>query len=204
MSDARLPLATRLWFAWVCFFRVLFDPGFASRAFAARALPSGAAEPTAPERRAPEERAPRAVAREPAKPVAPDGAALAHAREEGSLQLLALLQREGRLVDFLQQDVASFDDAEIGATARVIHEGCRKVLRAHVELRAIRAEEEGARVTLAAGFAASEIKLTGNVGGKAPYTGALRHRGWRADRVTLPTPVDGYDAAVVCPAEVEL
>ena len=93
-------------------------------------------------------------ARRPCPPPEPARAraALRAADAAPALQLLALFQREGRLVDFLQQDIASFPDADVGAAARVVHEGCRKALRAHAEIAPVRAEEEGARVTLEAGF----------------------------------------------------
>jgi hypothetical protein len=119
-------------------------------------------------------------------------------------QLLALFQREGRLVDFLEQDIGSFSDGEIGGVARVVHDGCRKALRQHAELAPVRSEEEGSRITLAAGFNASEVKLSGNVRGSAPYEGVLRHRGWRAVRLDLPVSVSGHDAKILAPAEVEL
>jgi hypothetical protein len=181
---SELPFATRLWFAWVSFFRVLFDGAFAARVWSARAaLPPAATEPPAP----------------PAAPT--DDAA---ARAIGALQLLAILQREGRLVDFLEQDILGFADADVGAAARVVHDGCRKALRAHAKIAPVREEDEGAKVTLAAGFDATEVKLTGNVAGKGPYTGVLRHRGWRAPEMTLPLPMKGHDATVVAPAEVEL
>lgn len=168
-----LPLTTRLWFAWVAFFKVLFDAEFAGRVYAApAALPPPEPEPK---------------------------------RDTGpALQLLALLQREGRFVDFLEEDVASFSDADIGAAARIVHDGCRKALREHVTLEPIRKEEEGAKVTLEAGFPASEVKLTGNVQGEGPYTGVLRHRGWRAKEIKLPEVVAGHDARVIAQAEVEL
>ena len=170
----------RLIFAYVAFFKILFDGAFA------RQVKDGPkALPAAP---APEKKA------LPPPPPPTDAA----------LQLLALLQREGRFVDFLEEDVASFADADIGAAARVVHAGCRKAIREHVELEAIRAEDEGAKVTLEDGFAADSVKLTGNVGGKAPYTGTLRHRGWRAKKVSLPTAVEGHDAKVLAQAEVEL
>jgi hypothetical protein len=184
--EQNLPFVTRLWFAWLCFFRVLFDGAFATRAWEARepkALPPPAPEPA------------RLEPKPEAKPEAPGTAAL---------QLLAMLQREGRLVDFLQQDIASFGDAEIGAVARVVHEGCRRTLREHVALKAVRQEQEGDSVTLEEGFDPAEVKLSGNVQGKAPYQGVLRHRGWRASDVTLPVLVKGHDARIVAPAEVEL
>ena len=123
---------------------------------------------------------------------------------DAALQLLALFQREGRLIDFLQQEIAAFSDAEIGATARVVHEGCRKALHAHVKLSPVRSEEEGVSVTLAAGFDPSEVKLSGNVAGAAPYKGVLRHRGWRAKELVLPSAVKGHDPTVIAAAEVEL
>ncbi|WP_155798864.1 DUF2760 domain-containing protein, partial [Sorangium cellulosum] len=121
-----------------------------------------------------------------------------------ALQLLALLQREGRLVDFLEQDIASFGDADVGVAARMVHEGCRKALRGHAKLAPVRREDEGATVTLEAGYSPAEVKLIGNVSGSAPYRGVLRHRGWRAETISLPTPVAGHDASIIAPAEVEL
>ena len=190
MSTTPLPLATRLWFAWACFFKVLFDGQFAADVFqTAKGLPE--APPAEPEKKLAPKPAPA-----PAPTAKPDA--------DPALQLLALLQREGRLVDFLEEDVASASDADIGVAARVVHSGCRKALRDHVKLEAVRTEDEGATVTLPDGFSPSEVKLTGNVQGKAPYTGTLRHRGWRVREITLPTPVDGHDARILAQAEVEL
>jgi Domain of unknown function (DUF2760) len=207
--DAPLPFPARLWFAFVCFFRVLLDGRFAGRVWQARE-----AEPALPPREAPAGTGrDSALAGPSAPPRLEAPAAEAHRGEPAhtappavtpALQLLALLQREGRLVDFLEQDIASFSDAEIGAAARVVHEGCRKALRGHATLAPVRAEEEGARVTLQAGFNPAEVKLIGNVAGSAPYKGVLRHRGWRAGELSLPTPVAGHDATLIAPAEVEL
>jgi hypothetical protein len=191
---AELPFATRLWFAWVCFFRVLLDPAFAARAYGARdeapALPPPHEEPKPPPPE-PKKAAP-APAPTPADATGP------------ALQLLALLQRDGRLIDFLEQEIASFGDAEIGAVARVVHEGCRKALHDHATIEPLRAEHEGARVTIEDGYEPARVKLIGDVKGSAPYRGVLRHRGWRAAKITLPRPVTGHDATVLTPAEVEL
>ena len=121
-----------------------------------------------------------------------------------ALQLLGLLQREARFVDFVQEDTASYSDADIGAAARVVHEGCRKVLRAHFTIAPVRNEAEGSRVTLAAGFDATEVRLTGNVVGQAPFTGTLGHRGWHVTDTRLPQLTDDKAAAVLAQAEVEL
>ncbi|WP_437631410.1 DUF2760 domain-containing protein [Sorangium sp. So ce854] len=229
LHDPPLPWSTRLWFAFACFFRVLFDARFAARAWQARtaaALPPAErgelppAERGEPQRieQAREGGAPRlpgaAVAvkeeakKEPAPPAAPAPpvapAQPAAPVATSALQLLALLQREGRLVDFLEQDIASFGDADVGVAARMVHEGCRKALRSHAKLAPVRREDEGARVTLEAGYSPAEIKLIGDVSGSAPYRGVLRHRGWRAEAISLPTPVAGHDASIIAPAEVEL
>lgn len=202
-DDADLPFATRFWFAFVCLFRVLFDGAFAARAFRVK---DGEPEPALPAAPAPAPLppapTPEVLEARPAAPPPPAAPALPEATP--ALQLLALLQREGRLVDFLQEDVSSFPDADIGAAARVVHEGCRKALAAHVELAPVRSEEEGTTVTLPAGFDPASVKLSGDVRGGPPHRGVLRHRGWRARTITLPTPVAGFDATIVAPAEVEL
>jgi hypothetical protein len=204
VAEEILSLSTRLWFAWLCFFRVLFDGSFAARLWSAR-LPPGLAPPgdTPAPSSAP---APAPSPPGPAAGRAPSSAPAPAAAAEPvhALQLLSLLQREGRLVDFLQQDIASFPDADVGAAARIVHDGCRRALRAHATIEPVRVEDEGARVELAAGFAPDEVKLTGGVGGPPPYKGVLRHRGWRAIRLDLPTMVGGHDAHVLAPAEVEL
>lgn len=210
MTAEPLPFVTRLWFAWVCFFRVLFDGAFAGvvHHVVEKGLPA-APEPKLLEapKDAPElaslreELAATKKKLEAAKKVADAKPAPTH---DAALQLLALLQREGRLVDFLEEDVASFADADIGAAARVVHTGCRKALRDHVKLAPVREEEEGARVTLPEGFDPAAVKLTGNVQGKGPFSGTLRHRGWRATEVSMPVAIEGHDARVVAQAEVEL
>ncbi|WP_019374484.1 DUF2760 domain-containing protein, partial [Melaminivora alkalimesophila] len=93
-----------------------------------------------------------------------------------ALQLLALLQRQARFVDFVQEDVAGYSDAEIGAAARVVHEGCRKVLAEHFALAPVRSEEEGSRITLPVGFDATAVRVSGNVVGQPPFAGTLAHR----------------------------
>ena len=107
-------------------------------------------------------------------------------------------------MDFLKQDIAAFGDSDIGAVARVVHDGCRKALETHARIEPIRSEAEGAPLELARGFDASEVKLTGRVQGEPPYRGVLLHRGWRATKLELPVPVAGHNALVLAPAEVEL
>lgn len=126
------------------------------------------------------------------------------AAPDSALQLLGLLQHDGRFIDFIQEDIAGFSDAEVGAAVRVVHEGCRKVMREHVTLEPVRSENEGSRITLQAGFDASAVRLIGNVAGQPPFTGTLVHRGWRSAGLKLPKLAAEHDVQVLAPAEVEL
>ncbi len=183
---------------------VLFQPALAARL---RDLRDGVAEPAPAPQPAP---APVTVtAPEPAPAPAPAPAAapapqLRTAPHEAALQLLGLLQRDARFIDFIEEDVKAYSDADIGAAARVVHEGCRKVLREHFSIQPLRAENEGSRITLPEGFDAAAVRVTGNVVGKAPFTGTLSHRGWRVTDTRLPQLAAGHDAAIVAQAEVEL
>jgi hypothetical protein len=176
----------RLWLAIKCFFLVLF----------ARRLPSDAvlllpaAEPARPTL-APVE---AEIVKETPRLVENGGAAV---------RLLALFQREGRLLDFLQEDVDAYSDAQIGAAVRDIHRGCKKALAEHMTLEPILEGAENAQVRVDAGFDPARIRLTGNVVGEPPFVGALRHHGWRVKKVDLPTGT-ASDGNIVTPAEVEL
>jgi hypothetical protein len=121
-----------------------------------------------------------------------------------AVQMLALLQREGRLIDFLAEDVAPYPDAQLGAAVRSVHGSCRQALEQYVKLEPIIASEEDHPVTVQAGFDPASVKLIGNVTGKPPLQGLLRHRGWRATQVNLPSLPQGAGRSVVAPAEVEI
>jgi hypothetical protein len=121
-----------------------------------------------------------------------------------ALQLLSNLQREGRLVDFVRQDITGFSDADVGAAARVVHQGCRRAIDQAMTIEPIRDDAEGATITLNQGFDAKSHRLVGNVQGQPPYRGNLRHRGWRVTQVTLEEPLAAADLTIIAPAEVEL
>lgn len=123
---------------------------------------------------------------------------------DSALQLLSLLQQEARLIDFLQEDAQQFSDAEVGAAARVVHAGARKVLLENFVLAPLRSENEGAQVTLAPGFNNHEIRLSGQVVGEPPFKGQLLHRGWRVVSSNLPKVAEGHDLTVIAPAELEI
>jgi hypothetical protein len=121
-----------------------------------------------------------------------------------AVQMLALLQRDGRLIDFLAENVSAYPDAQLGAAVRTIHETCRQVLDQYVKLEPILNSEEDQPVTVPAGFDPATIKLIGNVAGEPPVRGLLRHKGWRVKEVNLPSLPQGTGRMVVALAEVEL
>jgi hypothetical protein len=181
----------RLWLAIKCFFLILFVrrlPPEAALLLPAEAPSIGGV---------PELESTQPMAAPLVKPTAADG-------NGAAVQLLAILQREGRLLDFLQEDVDAYTDAQIGAAVRDIHRGCKKALAEHMPLEPVLREAENAQVRVDPGFDPSRIRLVGNVVGEPPFTGALRHHGWRIAKVTLPSPARGTDPTVVAPAEVEL
>ncbi|HUJ29510.1 MAG TPA: DUF2760 domain-containing protein [Myxococcales bacterium] len=182
-----MKLVARLWFAIVCFFRIAFDARFAAKVAGATRAPAPLPEP--PDRATP-----------PAIPTAQAEASLA--RNEQALQLLSMLQREGRLIDFCEEEIAGVPDAQLGAAARTVHDGCRKALRSAFELLPVRGEPEGAALTLPVGFDPRAVRITGNLVGSPPFAGVLRHHGWRAGAIRMPNA--SGDPTLLAPAEVEL
>jgi hypothetical protein len=199
-----LPFLSRLSLAIGSFFALLGDGRLAARVQALRAGAPLASEvpPPAPVQ-APPPPPPAPVQAPPPPPPAP-APVRATANVDAALQLLALLQRESRFVDFLQEDIAAYSDADVGGAARLLHGGARKVLKETFDLEAVRTEAEGSRLTLPAGFDAAAVRVTGNVVGQPPFTGTLQHKGWRATAVRLPALTEGHDTRVIAPAEVEL
>ncbi len=176
--------------------RAIIDPGYAhtltdlyiTGASTVSALPPETPEPTTPEPKAP----PAPVAQ------------LQDAPPDSALVLLGLLQKEGRFVDFLQEDITGYSDQEIGSAARVVHQGCQRVMSEYLSIAPVRDESEGSRVTLGKGFDPAAVRPTGNVVGDPPFTGALVHRGWRAVDVRLPKIASSRDVRILAAAEVEL
>ena len=122
------------------------------------------------------------------------------------VSFLALLQEKGRLVDFLMDDINAYDDAQVGAAARVVHTGCKAALQEHFQIHPVRPENEGSTVQVAVGYAADEYRLLGRISGQAPFSGILVHRGWKTDQVKLPRILRSAADRLptIAPAEVEL
>ncbi|MDA1343491.1 MAG: DUF2760 domain-containing protein [Proteobacteria bacterium] len=123
---------------------------------------------------------------------------------DAALQVLGLLQKEARFIDFLKEDITAYNDADIGAAARVVHNGCNKALNEYFSLAPIRSEQEGSNITVPVGFDAATIRLTGNIVGAAPFTGSLIHKGWQVTEVRLPKLTQGHNPNIVAAAEIEL
>ena len=132
---------------------------------------------------------------EPPKPVKRSGE---------PLRLLALLQREGRLLDFFLEDISQATDDQVGAGVRELHRKTQTVIKEHLVLEPVVAKQEGEMVEVPVGFDPSAIRLTGNVTGNPPFKGTLQHHGWRVKDFKLPAPPEGQDEFVIAPAEVEL
>jgi hypothetical protein len=181
----------RIVFAFRCFLSILFQS----------AIPEDIAgkllKPAAPPQRGP-------------APAGPANSPLKEAERPGSdnldraVQMLALLQRDGRLIDFLSENISAYPDAQLGAAVRTIHETCRKALGQYVELEPVLNSEEDQPVTVEAGFDPAAVKLIGNVGGEPPLRGLLRHKGWRVKELKMPPLPKGTGRLVIAPAEVEL
>jgi hypothetical protein len=120
------------------------------------------------------------------------------------LRLLALLQREGRLLDFLLEDIQGAADEQVGAGVRELHRKAQAVVKEQLVLEPVLPQGEGETVEVPPSFDPSAIRLTGNVTGQPPFRGVLQHHGWRVKNYTLPTLPEGQDPFVLAPAEVEL
>lgn len=179
---------TRIGLAFRVFFRILADASLAERA---TPLLTGPAAPAKPEPAA----APAPEVKEPPKPAA---------RSE-ALSLLAMLQREARLVDFLQEPIAGYSDEQIGAAVRDVHRDSAAVLERVFGLKPVLSAEEGASVDVPDDFDAAKYRLTGNVADRPPFRGVLMHHGWEATRAALPAWTGGASGAeVIAPAVVEI
>jgi len=143
---------------------------------------------------------PAPVAAQPPPPPA------ANQAEAEVVAFLGLLQEKGRLVDFLMEDLASFEDTQVGAAARVVHQGCRQILTENFRIAPVSQAEEGSQITLPPGYAADEYRLLGKISGNPPFTGTLVHKGWKTDSVKLPRIVKSDEKRLpsIAPAQVEL
>ncbi len=179
----------RIWIAIKIFFVVLFNGAVARKVdelLQRRGLPE-------PE---PREPLPRP---EPRKPVKPEPV------RNDAITLLATLQREARFIDFIQEPLAGYTDAQIGAVARDVHRDCGAVLERLFALKPVLEQEEGSEVEVPAGFDANRFRLTGNVTGEPPFHGQLMHHGWTATKCEVPAWTGSKDSAsIVAPVEVEL
>jgi hypothetical protein len=196
---------SRVSLAFSCFFRVLFGkklPPAAAKLLPEEVLPKGLLAPTGSPSPSPAP-SPTPTPARPEAPAEKPRAAAQHHRD-GALALLALLQREGRLVDFLTEAIDEAPDEAIGAAVREVHRGCRKVLDQYLAMEPVMPGAEGDRTSVPKGFDPAEVRLIGEAKGEPPYRGTLVHHGWRVVDAKLPALADGVDRAVVAPAEVEL
>jgi hypothetical protein len=120
------------------------------------------------------------------------------------VHLVSVLQKEGRLLDFFNEKLDQFDDAQIGAAVRNIHETSTRALSKYVTLEPVMSGNEGEEVTVPAGFDPAAVKLVGNVVGEPPFKGIMRHKGWKAAKLDIPTLSVQENPEIIAPAEVEI
>lgn len=180
----------RLGLAFKTFFRILRDAAFAEQVLAGKGLPAPATElPAAP--------VTASAPVPPSKPASPE-------RSE-ALTLLEAFQREARLIDFLQEDLSAYQDAQVGAAVREVHRGCCEVLARSFAIESVLAAEEGTPFEVTTETDAASVRLTGNVVATRPLNGTLVHSGWKATRCALPQwKGDERNALLIAPAEVEI
>jgi hypothetical protein len=137
------------------------------------------------------------------KPQTAPAAAPATRVSDGALQLLSILQRDSRLVDFIMEDIAGYSDDQVGAAVRGLHDQARESLSRYVKLEPVIDGVEGTFTKPAISDPAA-VKFIGNVPAGKPSGGLLRHKGWRAGKVDLPALNPKQDAAIIAPAEIEI
>ncbi len=123
---------------------------------------------------------------------------------DGALQILGILQRDSRLIDFFMEDISAYSDEQVGAAVRTVHEGSREVLKRYLTLLPVVDGVEGTPTRIDSRDPGS-VKLLGNVpaDGKAKQ-GTLRHKGWRVDKIDLPKIANSKSVSVLAPAEIEI
>ena len=182
-----IAFSTRVCYAFRCFFAIL-SKGEIPRHIASDLITSPDASSTKTSERAANATATQNVSQDSV---------------DRAVQILALFQRDGRLVDFLAEDVSPYPDGQLGAAVRTIHNSCRQVLERYVTLEPIIATEEDQPVAVPPDIDPAAIKLVGNLG-EAPLRGVLRHRGWQVKEVNLPSLPQGTGRRIVAPAEIEI
>jgi hypothetical protein len=168
----------RILLAVRCFFNILFHGALSAGVLAALKL----------------------ARRETAVPVKP---AASRTPSEGAVQVLAILQRDSRLVDFLMEDIAACSDEQVGAAVRELHDKCRDSIARHVTLQPVIDGVEGT-FTKAPAADPNAVRFIGNVPATPPSGGILRHKGWRAAKIDLPALSPKQDSAIIAPAEIEI
>jgi hypothetical protein len=172
----------RIFLAFRCFFNLLFSGELSGETLAALHLTKRAAAP--------------APAKAPAAPPAVKAS-------DGALQILGILQRDSRLVDFLMEDIGGYSDDQVGAAVRELHDQCRDSMARYVTLQPVIDGVEGT-FAKAPSSDPNVVKFVGNVPAKPPSGGTLRHKGWRASKIDLPPLGAKQDATVIAPAEIEI
>jgi len=124
-----------------------------------------------------------------------------------ALILLSLLQDKGRFLDYLSEDIAAYNDAQVAAASRVVHQGCSAVIKEYFAIAPTHAGAEGGQITIEKSSDPNRFRLVGKLTREPPYNGVVVHRGWKTTRVSLPRftrPIDPSGENIITPVEVEV
>ena len=126
--------------------------------------------------------------------------------EQGILDFIELLQRNGRFMDFVMGDITSIDDQTVGAASRVVHQGLSSLVKEFMSVESIRNEAEGESVQVGSDEALFNYNFIGGDDLSLPKEGRLVHKGWRISKLNLPKRTEDRSAQdkVVQRAEVEI
>ncbi len=123
---------------------------------------------------------------------------------DGAVQILALLQRHARLIDFFTEDLSPYSDAEVGVAIRSLQQSCQEAITRYIKLAPIVPSSRGQQITLEEGFDRATIRLIGGAKRKPPLKGLLQHSGWRVEEINLPPLPAAALRSILAPAEVEV
>lgn len=151
------------------------------------------------------QREPTATVLAPAPAAPPPPPAVSREAEATAVALLGIFQEKGRLVDFLMDDIAAYSDAQVGAAARVVHQGLKPAFQEHFQVVPVASEAEGSRISVPAEAPPAHYRLSGKLSGEGPFSGTLVHRGWKVESLKLPRSTVAADSLPpIAPAQVEV
>lgn len=122
-----------------------------------------------------------------------------------AVTLLSALQRDARLIDFLMENITTYDDAQIGAAVRDVHKKSKDSLQKMFAIESASSLTESNNTKVPENFDQGLYTLTGKVSGKGPFNGTVEHAGWKITKAEIPLWNGSPESAtIIAPIEVEV